>query len=136
MIQVQRQQDIWGPPAGTVVRVRLGLYDHVAMLGDRAIGGERSVVACSAQAGGFVEQPFSAFARGQAVVIEGYLGSLPPAVVMQRARMKRGQAYSLSDFNCEHFVRYAHGVLVESPQLRQWAFLGGLVGVLTLAARA
>ena len=83
-----------------------------------------------------MEEPFSIFARGQTVVIEGYLGILPPAVVMQRARMKRGQAYSLSDFNCEHFVRYAHCVPVESPQLRQWAFLGGLVGILALAARA
>lgn len=136
MIQPKRQQNIWVPPAGTVVRVRQGFYDHIAMLGDHAMGGERAVVAFSAQAGGLVEEPFSAFARGQAVVIEGYLGSLPPAVVMQRARMKQGQAYSLSEFNCEHFVRYAHGVPVESPQLRQWAFLGGLVGVLALAARA
>ena len=118
------------------MRVRQGFYEHIAMLGDHAMGGERAVVAFSAQAGGFVEEPFSAFARGQAVVVEGFLGSLPPVVVMQRARMKQGQAYSLTEFNCEHFVRYAHGVPVESPQLRQWAFLGGLVGVLALAARA
>lgn len=136
MIHPKIQQDIWAPPAGTVVRVKHGFYDHIAMLGDHAIGGERAVVSFSAQAGGFVEEPFSAFARGQVVLIEGYLGSLPSAVVMQRARMKRGRAYSLSDFNCEHFVRYAHGVPVESPQLRLWAFLGGLVGVLALAARA
>ena len=136
MIQPKRQQNIWVPPAGTVVRVRHGFYEHIAMLGDHAMGGERAVVAFSAQAGGFVEEPFSAFARGRAVVIEGFLGSLPPVVVMQRARMKQGQAYSLTEFNCEHFVRYAHGVPVESPQLRQWAFLGGLVGVVALAARA
>jgi hypothetical protein len=136
MIHTTRQQDIWGLPAGTVVRVRRGFYEHVAMLSEHAIGGERAVVSFSAQSEGFVEEPFSIFARGQTVVIEGYLGILPPAVVMQRARMKRGQAYSLSDFNCEHFVRYAHGVPVESPQLRQWAFLGGLVGILALAARA
>lgn len=136
MIHTKRQQDIWGLPAGTVVRVRHGFYEHIAMLSEHVIGGERAVVSFSAQAAGFVEEPFSIFARGQTVVIEGYLGILPPAVVMQRARMKRGQAYSLSDFNCEHFVRYAHGVPVESPQLRQWAFLGGLVGILALAARA
>lgn len=135
MIHPQRQQNMWALPAGTVIRVRHGLYDHVAMLGDRAISGERGVIAFSAQAGGFVEQPFTAFAAGRAVVIEGYLGSLLPSVVMQRARMKQGQAYSWS-FNCEHFVRYAHGVAVESPQLHQWAFLGGLLGVLTLVARA
>lgn len=136
MIHTKRQQDIWELPAGTVVRVSHGFYEHVAMLSAHAIGGERAVVSFSAQAGGFMEEPFSIFARGQTVVIEGYLGVLPPVVVMQRARMKKGQAYSLSDFNCEHFVRYAHGVPVESPQLRQWAFLGGLMGILALAARA
>lgn len=136
MIQTKRQRDIWELPAGTVVRVRYGFYEHVAMLSEHAIGGERAVVSFSAQAGGFVEEPFSVFARGQTVVIEGYLGVLPPAVVMQRARMKGGQTYSLSDFNCEHFVRYAHGVPVESPQLRQWAFLGGLVSIFAVAARA
>jgi hypothetical protein len=136
MIHTTRQQDIWELPAGTVVRVRHGFYEHVAMLGEHAIGGERAVVSFSAQADGFVEEPFSIFARGQTVVIEGYLGVLPPVVVMQRARMKRGQAHSLSDFNCEHFVRHAHGVPVQSPQLRQWAFLGGVVGILALSARA
>lgn len=136
MIHTTRQQDIWELPAGTVMRVRHGCYEHVAMLSELAIGGERAVVSFSAHADGFVEEPFSIFARGQTVVIEGYLGVLPPVVVMQRARMKRGQAYSLSDFNCEHFVRHAHGVAVESPQLRQWAFLGGVVGILALAARA
>lgn len=118
-----------------MVRVRHGFYEHIAMLSEHVIGGERAVVSFSAQAAGFVEEPFSIFARGQTVVIEGYLGILPPAVVMQRARMKRSGLF-LSGFNCEHFVRYAHGVPVESPQLRQWAFLGGLVGILALAARA
>lgn len=136
MIYPQRQQNMWALPAGTVIRVRHGLYDHVAMLGDRGISGERGVIAFSAQAGGFVEQPFTAFAGGRAVVIEGYLGSLPPSVVIQRARMKQGQEYSWSDFNCEHFVRYAHGAPVESPQLHQWVFLGGLLGFLTLVTRA
>ena len=136
MISRQLHQDVWRHPAGLVIRVRHAWYDHVAMLGDGALSQERSVVAFSAQAGGFIEQPFSEFALGQKVNVEGYLGSLPPAVVMQRARMKRRQPYSWMSFNCEHFVRYAHGVELESPQLHQWAFLGGVAGLLTLAARA
>jgi hypothetical protein len=136
MFPRQLHQDMWTHPAGLVIRVRHGWYDHVAMLGDGAIDGERSVVAFSAQAGGFVEQSFTSFARGQEVIVEGYLGALPPAVVMRRARMKRAQPYAWMSFNCEHFVRYAHGVDVESPQLRQWAILGGVAGLLTLAGRA
>lgn len=130
----QFHQDTWAHPAGTVIRVKHGLYDHVGMLSDRAVSGERYVMAFSAESGGFVEQPLPSFSCGQAVTVEGYLGVLPSAAVMYRARMTRGQAYSWMAFNCEHFVRYAHGVCVESPQLRQWAFLGCIAGLLTIVA--
>ena len=133
MIPPQSQQDVWALPVGTVIRVSHGWYHHVALLGDGAIQGERSVLAFSAQAGGFVEQAFSAFARGRRVTADGYLGGLPPSTVMQRARSKQRQGYSWTNFNCEHFVRYAHGIPIESPQLRQWALLGGVAGVLALA---
>jgi hypothetical protein len=133
MFPLPTQQEIWTLPAGTVVQVNSGLYNHVALIGDRLIMGERSVLAFSAQAGGFVEQPYSAFAVGRAVGIDGYPGRLPSQTVMQRARLKQGQAYSWMDFNCEHFVRYAHGLPIESPQLRQWAFVAGVLGFLTLA---
>ena len=135
MIHTNIQHDIWGLPAGTVIRVRHGWYDHVGLLGDHLIVGERSVLAFSAKEQGFVEQAFHAFAQGRQVRVEGYPGLLPPAIVMHRARLKRGQAYSWVDFNCEHFVHYAHGLPMKSPQLRQWAFLGSVLGFLVLAAR-
>lgn len=123
-------------PPGTIVRVRLPLYEHVGLLGDSVLDGERTVVAFSARAGGFDELPLSQFAGGHDVVLGGYLGGLPPDVVMERARSKKGQPYSWFAFNCEHFVRFAHGVAIESPQLQQWAWAVGLLGVLTVAARA
>jgi Lecithin retinol acyltransferase len=136
MIEAFRQHGIWVHPAGTVVRVSHDWYDHVALLSEREIGGERSVLAFSAQAGGFTEQPFTEFANGRAVTIEGYLGRLPPATVIARARSTRRWRYSWTGFNCEHFVRHAHGVEIKSPQLRQWAIFGGLASVIALAARA
>src|ERR1700722_16489871 len=108
---------------GTVVRVREGAYYHVALMGDRIIHGERSVLSFAAQAGGFIEQPYSAFAHGREATVEGYLGNLAPRLVMRRAREARSKSYSWAHFNCEHFVRYAHGVPIESPQVRQWAAL-------------
>ena len=134
MIHTQIQQEVWAPPIGTVIRVSHNWYDHVGLIGDRYIMGERSVIAFSAQAGGLVEQAYSAFAAGRTVTIDGYLGVLPPETVVRRARMKREQTYSWTNFNCEHFVRYAHGVPIESPQLRQWTFVAGILGFLTLAA--
>jgi hypothetical protein len=118
-------------PIGEVIRVPAGFYFHVALMGDLIIAGERSVLAFSPDAGGLIEQPFLAFARGRPVTRIGYLGTLPPASVMSRARMMQGTRYSWTEFNCEHFVRYAHGVPVESPQLRFWAAVG-MLGLFSL----
>ncbi len=127
---------IFSLATGTVIRVSHGAYDHIGMLADYWHHGERMVIALSEAAGGLVEQPFSSFACGRSVTVDGYLGRLPPAMVMHRARSKRGQTYSWTGFNCEHLVRFAHGVPVESPQLKQWAFLGLLSLVMLSAARA
>lgn len=77
----------WDYAPGTVIRVSHGIYDHLALLGEYAIGGERAVLSFSSRAGG----------------------------------LARGAAWKLP---------------VESPQLRQWMTLGGIIGVFALAARA
>lgn len=128
-------QLLWGQPAGTVIRVNTGFYNHVGLLGDRFINGERGVLSFSAKAKGFVEEPLSVFAGGHPVVCDGYFGNLPPTTVMWRARLKAGQPYSWLDFNCEHFVRYAHGVRVESPQLQQVSAVLGVAGLAFLALK-
>lgn len=135
MIQAPRQQDLWAHLPGTVVRVNRGLYDHVALLGEYVAYGDRNVLAFSAQARGIIEHPFSDFAGGRAVTVDGYLGNLPAEVVLQRARSLQGRAYSLLGFNCEHFVRYAHDVETTSPQLWQWAVLGSAGSLLAVATR-
>jgi len=94
MIQVLSQENVWSLPAGTVIRVNCGLYDHVALLGDGLIDGERSVLSFSAQARGPAELGVPAFAGGRTVTIDGYLGASPPESVMWRARLKFGQRYS------------------------------------------
>ena len=133
MIQAPRQQGVWAYRPGTVVRVNHGLYDHVALLVEHVTYGDRNVLAFSAQARGFIEHPFSDFARGRAVTVDGYFGQLPGDVVLQRARSMQGRPYSWIAFNCEHFVRHAHGIEIESPQLQQWALLGSAGGLLALS---
>lgn len=121
-------------PPGTVFRVSHGLYDHVGLLSDHWINGERAVVSFSARNGGLVEEAFSQFACGRGVVAEGYPGQLPPLVVLARARALKDRAYAWLTFNCEHFIRNAHGVPEESPQLRQWLFAATLMGLVARAA--
>lgn len=108
----------------------------MALLGGRTLCGERAVVEFSAAAGGFAELSFSEFSKGRLVTVDGYPGTLQPSEVMQRASRKRGHVYSLLGFNCEHFVRYAHGLRIESPQLRKWTVLGGIIAFLALAGKS
>ncbi|QOJ31431.1 MAG: hypothetical protein HRU81_04570 [Gammaproteobacteria bacterium] len=130
----QRQQSVWELPAGTIIRVRHDWYYHVGLIGDRIVSAERSVLAFSADTKGFVEQPYSEFAKGRDVTADGYPGCLPAATVLQRARAIRDRPYSWAGFNCEHFVRHAHGLPVESPQLREWTILASIVGLLACVA--
>ena len=87
-------QLLWSQPAGTVIRVNAGFYNHVGLLGDRFINDERGILTFSAKAKGFVEEPLSGFSGGRLVVCDGYLGNLPPPTVVWRARLKAEQPYS------------------------------------------
>ncbi|MGJ7512634.1 hypothetical protein [Variovorax sp. GT1P44] len=110
---------------GTVLRINRGLYDHVALLGERAWTGERHVLSFGPGPTSLVEMPFSQFAGDRAVVVDGYPGRLAPEAVLARARQVAARRrYSWLGFNCEHFVRTAHDVAVESPQLARAFFLG------------
>lgn len=83
-----------------------------------------------------VEEPLDIF-RGQGDLrVDGYLGSLPPEIVLARARAKIGTRYSLFNWNCEQFVRYAHGLTQESPQLATAASLLVLALVIGGLSRA
>lgn len=70
-----------------------------------------------------VEEPLNKFQGAGDLKMEGYFGSLPQSVVLERARAKLGSRYALIHWNCEQFVRYAHGLKLESPQLAAVAAL-------------
>jgi hypothetical protein len=126
--------ELWALPPGTVVRVNHGLYDHVGLLGDQWINGERTVISFTATTGGLIEESFSQFSAGRQVTSDGYPGALPPSIVVRRARGLHQRSYAWLTFNCEHFIRHAHGIPEESPQLRQWFVAAALVGLFARAA--
>lgn len=114
---------------GTVLRVSRGLYSHVALLGPWIGSGKRSVLTYGP--GPLEEIPFENFAAGKAVFVEGYFGSLTPSEVLDRARRASDRAYSWIGFNCEHFVRVAHGLKPSSPQLQTAVMAAGTLYLLT-----
>jgi hypothetical protein len=108
---------------GTVLRINRGLYDHVALLGEHDWPGERQVLSFGPSLLGLEEVSFSEFAGKRVVRVDGFLGQLTPTEVLARARgIGVQRRYSWLAFNCEHFVRAAHGSPLESPQLGR-AFL-------------
>lgn len=102
---------------GTVFSTSRLLYRHYGILTGRFINGVPTVISNSGEGGMVVEEPITKFQGIGDLQVVGYIGSLPQDVVIARARAKLGSRYSLINWNCEHFVRYAHGLKQESPQL-------------------
>jgi hypothetical protein len=123
------------PPAGTVVWIRAYLiYRHRGIVSDQWWAGKPKVISNSLHYG-VVEQPWDDFAQGQDVQVEGYPGRLPSGEVLNRARSRLGADYNLTAFNCDHLVNEAHGLLVESEQLKGSLAVATFLGLL-LAATA
>lgn len=120
--------DIWAAPAGTVVRTPRGLYSHVGILTPPILGRERTVISLNPGLPGrqVLEETLTAFCRGNGFRLEQAGGELNWAIVLQRARSGQHPPYAWLTFNCEHFVRFAHGLLPESPQLKVFATLAAI----------
>lgn len=102
---------------GTVLAVAVGPIEHVGIVTDQTRDGFPTVISNSHRAGRVVEEPLPTFVSGGEPRIVGYLGKLSPVEVLRRARSLIGTKWKLLSWNCEHFVRWAHGLKPTSPQL-------------------
>lgn len=120
-------------PGQTLQTPRFG-YHHKGIATDQWREGEQLVISCSGRAGKVVVERMSEFTRGRGVEPIAPPGSMPAAMVLQRARSMIGQPYSLLDFNCEHFICEAYGVPRESEQMQRALCAVGLFAGLRLLA--
>lgn len=123
---------------GAVLAVRapilggLGAVDHVGIASDAVNwDGEQLVINASKRTGCVLEEPISTFSQNEEVREVAIWGSLDGAEVVYRARQRMGEEWRLMRSNCEHFVRWAHGLYEESPQVAGALMAGGGI---TLAA--
>jgi len=119
---------------GQVVSVSNDGYKHKGLISDRMIDGELAIISLSKAANGVLEESLSSFACGRDVTIDGYFGTLSPYDVVRNARALIGTTYDLFSNNCEHFVRKAHGVYIESPQVKGWLLITGFLGLIALVS--
>lgn len=75
-----------------------------------------------------VEVSWNEFSEGKVVRVERFPGQPPAATVLARACSIIVTRYDLLRWNCEHLVRFAHGLPERSPQaaLGSLALLGTL----------
>jgi len=99
---------------GTIVSVDVGLVTHLGIISDRA----GYIISNSLRSGQVTEEPVNVFTNGKTIKVHNYPSKKIPEDVIARAKSKIGQAYSLISWNCEHFVRWVHGLKVESKQLQ------------------
>lgn len=75
------------------------------------------VYACSPK-GGVLRQTLEDFADGYRIASKPVKSRLTPDQIVARAESMLGRQYDSALWNCEHFVEYALGNKVESPQLQ------------------
>jgi len=109
---------------GTIVSVAIGPLTHFGIISDQQGAGFPYIISCSRRTGQVAEETATVFANGDNIKVHDYPGQLNPYQVIQRARSKLGTKYDLFKWNCEHFVRWAHDLKLESPQLQIAAILG------------
>lgn len=99
---------------GTTLRVNHGLYWHFGI-----VGFDGHVIHNSKERGKVVSEPLPKFAGGNDVLPCEQIRSQNWLKALQRAYSAIGTPYNLWVRNCEHFVRWAHGLIAESPQIQR-----------------
>ena len=118
-----------------MISVNRGPFEHFGILAETNYNRSRTVVSGSLRYGRVIEEPLREFAKGTPIRIVGYPSALPNWLVMQRARSVLETEYLLLTWNCEHVVRFAHGLRLSSPQILSFLAIGFGVFVLITATR-
>lgn len=124
-----------GDVVGAYIWVGLVRVLHVGVVSYNAHGRGTGVISNSLKHGKVTEERLEEFAKGGEVYYVGEIrGRLAGQTVVRRARSRLGEPYSLFSDNCEHFVRWAHGLTEESPQLQVGVAVGGLLAAVAAVA--
>ena len=114
---------------GTVIAIRYPLYKHFAIISDRIYDDLPMLISLSYRTNSVEEEPWPIVTGGRTVEPSNIKGAYSKEIVLSRARncIDKDIKYELFSFNCEHFVRYAHGLPMESIQVKQ-ALSGAVIG--------
>jgi len=114
---------------GTVIAVCYYMYKHFAIISDRSKDGAPNLISLSYRTRRVKEEPWDTVVGTRRIEKSLIKGAYSQEIVLSRARscMDKNITYELLTFNCEHFARYAHGLRIESVQVKQ-AIYGAAFG--------
>lgn len=119
------------PPGTVLSTITAGGIEHFGILTERQLFGQPVTVASASKRRlSVVEEWAMEFSLGAPVYTHGVWSKLSWQQTVGNARSQLGQPYRLFDRNCEHFVRFCHGLPQESPQLASAVgavVVGGLI---------
>ena len=109
---------------GDVIAIHHHFYKHFAIVSDQrsTYNGFTlpNLISLSYRTGTVQEEPWHLVVRDNAIEKSTIAGNKSSRSVLSRARtcILLEIQYDLLTFNCEHFVRYTHGLPIESMQVK------------------
>lgn len=122
---------------GNIVVTQFGLYQHWSIVSDQLCSlGKNMLISATKRMGTVQEETWDEVTQGQHTYIAVSNSEKSVAEVLSDARSQIGKwTYSVTEKNCEHFVKWSSGLEVSSSQVK--AVVGGaLVGGVAVAALA
>ena len=106
-------------PAGAIVKIPFGLYEHFAIVSDRrSLNGKPNLISLSARRNTVCEESWDQCAKGRSVILNSEQGIYPAHIVLARAKASIGKKrWHFLKYNCEHFAYETHGLGVVSRQV-------------------
>ena len=118
---------------GTVIAIRHPMYKHFAIVSDRYDSNSSNnlpnLISLSYRTHGVQEEAWETVVGKHNIEKSFIKGNYSSQQILSRARSYKAKniKYQLFTFNCEHFVRFAHGLPIESIQVKR-AINGAALG--------
>lgn len=120
-----------------LLKIDMGVYEHLALISDRFYQGKPMLISNTYRNGTVAEEPWDTVVEGRSYKVLPIFSQEPEYQILSRARMAIGNVkYSLSSYNCEHFVSEVITGVAESRQMQKMAwFVGASITAWYIATR-
>lgn len=123
--------------AGDVVVTQFGFYQHWSLVSDRICPlGKNMLISATKRTGTVQEEPWDEVTQGKHTYVAVTNTDKSISQILSDARSQIGKwVYSVTDKNCEHFVKWTSGLQVSSTQVKA-GMSGAIAGGVAVAALA